>query len=210
MNTDHLIAALAADTTIQHPPVWRLRRTLPLALVVVVGALLLFWGLRPDLGRALGSAAVVKTAGPALISVVGAGLALHQSRPEAGGKPALLLLLVGGAGLGVVYLGMMMAAPLAPQMAAVDKASLWVCLMSVPALAVLPLAGMLWSLRSGATTRPALAGALAGLTAGGMAAAVYSLYCIEDDPLFFVPTYGLAVTAVVLAGLLIGHRLLRW
>jgi hypothetical protein len=84
------------------------------------------------------------------------------------------------------------------------------CLISVPALSALPLAGTLWALRAGAPLRPGLAGAAAGLVAGGAAAAIYSLHCPHDNIMYFFPAYGIAMAMVTLAGGLIGARVLRW
>ena len=66
----------------------------------------------------------------------------------------------------------------------------WVTLMALP-----PLAGALWALRGGASTRPTLSGALAGLLAGGAGAALYAIHCTEDSPLFYAVWYGLAILA---------------
>jgi len=93
---------------------------------------------------------------------------------------------------------------------ALSMPDLWVCLLSVPVLAVPVLGGMLWALSSGATTSPRLTGALAGLVAGGAAASVYSLYCNKDMVLFVLPAYSSAIAVVVLAGAALGPRLLRW
>ena len=72
------------------------------------------------------------------------------------------------------------------------------------------LAGTLWALRGGASTRPALTGAVAGLLSGGAAAVVYSMHCTEDSPLFYAVWYVLAILAVTVAGALLGSRVLRW
>ena len=61
------------------------------------------------------------------------------------------------------------------------------CLVFISLMSLPLLAGTLWALRRGASTRPALSGALAGLLSGGAAAVVYSLHCTEDSPLFYAP-----------------------
>jgi hypothetical protein len=72
------------------------------------------------------------------------------------------------------------------------------------------LVGVLAALRYGAPTRPRLAGAAAGLLAGGLAATLYAAHCPDDSPLFVVTWYSLAIAMVVIAGSLIGPRVLRW
>jgi hypothetical protein len=77
--------------------------------------------------------------------------------------------------------------------------------MSLPLLAA-----TLWALRRGASTRPALSGALAGLLSGGAAATVYAVHCPEDSPLFYASWYVLAILGATALGALLGARLLRW
>jgi hypothetical protein len=42
------------------------------------------------------------------------------------------------------------------------------------------------------------------------AACGYSLYCVQDNPLFFLTWYGVAILIAMAAGAAIGGRLLRW
>ena len=97
----------------------------------------------------------------------------------------------------------------ARQMAVVGK-TMTTCLIAIPLLAVLPVATLHYVLRQGATTAPALAGFVAGLAGSGLSAAIYTLYCIEDSPLFYVTWYGLAILGVTLVSTVIGARCLRW
>jgi len=84
------------------------------------------------------------------------------------------------------------------------------CLSVIPLLAMAPLAALILALRQGAPANPGLAGAMAGLAASGMAATLYASNCIDDSPLFVATWYPLATGIVVLAGYLLGRRLLRW
>ncbi|NJO33150.1 MAG: DUF1109 family protein, partial [Rhodospirillales bacterium] len=54
------------------------------------------------------------------------------------------------------------------------------------------------------------AGAVAGLLASGLSAALYATHCPDDSPLFVAVWYTLAVGAVVVVGALAGRRVLRW
>jgi hypothetical protein len=94
--------------------------------------------------------------------------------------------------------------------ASLGKPTLVTCLTTVPSLAIPLLAAVLWALSAGAPLRPGRAGAAAGLAAGALAAALYSLYCDQDEALFVLPAYGVAVLLVTLVGALAGARLLRW
>lgn len=84
------------------------------------------------------------------------------------------------------------------------------CATLVPVLAAPLLGALLLALRRGAPARPALAGAVAGLAAGGLGAALYALHCVDDSPLFVLAWYGVAVGAVTAAGAIIGRRVLAW
>jgi hypothetical protein len=69
---------------------------------------------------------------------------------------------------------------------------------------------LVWSLRRLAPTRLARTGAAAGLLAGGLAAAVYGLYCQESTAPFVATWYTLGVGACAAVGAGLGRWLLRW
>lgn len=79
------------------------------------------------------------------------------------------------------------------------------------ALIALPVfvAGMV-ALKGLAPTRPAWAGAAVGALAGGTGATVYALHCLELAAPFLAVWYLAGMLIPVLAGALIGPRLLRW
>ncbi|NNU81804.1 DUF1109 domain-containing protein [Halovulum dunhuangense] len=210
MKTDDLIAALAADT-LQRPGAGRrLLRAAPPAAALSVLALLAFWGPRPDLAAALMSVAVLKHLLPLALAALAATLALWLSRPETrpGGR-ATLLLVYGGAL--VAGFGVALARGGAPGVdAALANPTLVTCLYSIPLLALPMLAATLWALSSGAPQRPALSGALAGLVSGGVAAAIYAIYCDQDAALFVLPAYGTGILVMTALGSVIGARVLRW
>jgi hypothetical protein len=85
-----------------------------------------------------------------------------------------------------------------------------VCLAYIPLIGIGPLAIFLLALRRGAPTRPTLAGAVAGLLAGGIAATFYALQCTDDSPLFVATWYMIAITGLALIGAGIAHRFVRW
>ncbi len=210
MKTDDLIAALAADMTPRATPGLRLARTLPVALAVSVLLLLGFWHLRPDLLAALTSLTAYKTLVPAALALAALWLARGLARPEARLRAQGAVLAVLLAALAVA-LGYGLATTSPTEIAAIlDTRDFENCLVSVPLLAALPLVASLWALRAGAPRNPAGAGAVAGLLAGGAAAAIYSLHCPHDPLMYFFPAYGGAILIVVAAGALTGARLLRW
>ena len=211
MKTDDLILRLAADAR----PVQSLGPAFVAAvagmLALTAGAFLVVSGVRADLGpAALAFPTVWKWLLPGVVALVALPLALRLSRPEArtdGAAWLFLVPVVTAAALVVLSLAHLPAAswPLAL------RGQTWAaCVIAVPALGLLPLVGALSVLRRGATTAPRLAGALAGLGCGGAAAAVYSLHCIEDSPVFFVTWYGLGILVLGLLGAAVGGRMLRW
>jgi hypothetical protein len=84
------------------------------------------------------------------------------------------------------------------------------CLVNISFLAAPVLVAMLWAAQRAAPTRPALAGAAVGLTAGALGAAVYALHCDEMAAPFLGTWYLLGMTIPALLGACVGIRLLRW
>lgn len=210
MRTEDLIAAMAADTTPLPRPGRRLAVGLGVALALSVVLFALGWGPRADVGAVLASALVLKTLVPAALAVLALALAMRLVRPGTASGPRALAL---GGGIAAVAAGLALALGrdgAAGLAMALDKPDLWVCLTSVPVLAAAPLAAALWALSAGAPLRPGWTGAVAGLAAGGMGAAIYSLFCTIDMALFVIPAYGAAVLIVTGLGAALGARLLRW
>src|SRR5262249_54336322 len=135
---------------------------------------------------------------------------LHLSRPEASfGHFAWLLLIPAGivaAGIG----GEMMMPQHLPMLTRLIGSNSWVCLTAIPLMPLPLLAAALIGLRHGAPTRPALAGAIAGLMSAGLAATLYASHCTDDSPLFVATWYSIATAFVVAVGALAGARVLRF
>ena len=94
-------------------------------------------------------------------------------------------------------------------MLATGKNSL-VCLTYVPLFGIGPLALFVLGLRRGAPTRPGLAGIVAGLVAGGIAATFYAAHCTDDSPLFVLAWYPIAIGMLGVTGALVGRFLVKW
>jgi hypothetical protein len=84
------------------------------------------------------------------------------------------------------------------------------CFAIVAVLSLPILAAALVALRHGAPTRPRLAGAMAGLLAGAIAAALYTLHCPEDSLLFVAAWHVPAIALVAALGAAVAGRVLRW
>ena len=91
-----------------------------------------------------------------------------------------------------------------------DPERLLQCLLSIPVMAIVPFAVIVWAVRNAAPTNLLRTGALAGLVAGGIGAMAYSLHCPNDSLPFVAFWYGGAIVFCALAGAALGPRLLRW
>lgn len=212
MKTDDLIRLIAADHAAPQPDL-RIRLILGAitGAAVAIGALILYHGVRPDIAGILGNWRLLLKFAVALgLAATGATLAMRVAQPfEASGRVWLML----------IPAPLLLAAACLYELA-VTPPELWMrqamglhplaCLISIPLISTLPLAGVLWALRDGAPAIPAQAGAAGGAMAAGLGAAVYALHCPDDSPLFLAIWYVLAAALVIIAGRASGARLLRW
>jgi hypothetical protein len=212
MKTDDLIRAMAADAKRRSMPLdtaWQVAGAL--AVLIAGTVFLLTLGPRPD------ALASLETARFVFKFVVTLGLAASAfallrglSRPGANLHallPWLLtapLLLAAAVGLELI------AVPSSQWAARLIGANSRLCLTFIPLIGAGPLAVFLLALRHGAPTRPALAGTVAGLLAGGLAAAFYAAHCPDDSPLFVATWYSIAILGLAAIGALLAPLLARW
>jgi hypothetical protein len=213
MNTHDLIATLAAEAS-STPPASGMRRytqALATGLVVSLALVLALWGINPSLNILAHTQAFwVRLLWLVLTCTFAAPVVLHLSRPG----------VTAGRGVWGIAASLVGMAVLATwQVSQVDATtgvqlmlgqSWQVCSASIVALSVPLLAALLWMLRGMAPTRPALAGASAGLMAGGLACLVYSLHCPETAYAFLAVWYVAGMALMASIGAAIGARLLRW
>lgn len=212
MKTDDLIAALATDPTTPRLKSGRVGASVLGVITLCVALFLAVIGLRPGLLTVVTTPLLAaKTVVPVLLCCGALVLVLRLMRPEAADSLRLR---------GFVVPVFAVAAVLYAIGAATRDRSLWfadvtpiavaeclgfILLISLPALAL-----SFWLVRRGATTAPARSGALLGLAVSAGATAGYSLYCTQDNPIFFVTWYGMAISLMTVLGALTGPRLLRW
>jgi hypothetical protein len=212
MRTDDLIASLARDPAATPLRPMRIGGGV-LAVVMVCAALFLtLIGLRADLFHALTTPLVAaKTVLPALLCGAGLVVVLRLMRPEGAeavrqqGVPLAVL-----AAAVVLYVAGFATQPRSLWFADVSPASVMECLRSIILISLPALALSFMLVRRGATTAPARSGAALGLAVAGGAAAGYSLYCTQDNPIFYVTWYGAAILSMTALGAIAGARLLRW
>lgn len=212
METDQLIRALAADNAHRARPVgFVLALALLLAASVSFAIFLTQLGVRPDVMTAMRNPFFdLKFVVTLALAISAIAVSLHLSRPEASlrGWGWLLLIPVGLLVAGI-FTEMMMPQRMPMMMRMMGKNS-WNCLTWIPLMALPILAAALFGLRHGAPTRPAVAGAIAGLLSAGLAATLYASHCTDDSPLFVATWYTIAAVLVAAVGALAGPRVLRF
>lgn len=211
MKTNDLITLLAQDA----PVVVSLNQALvhaAIAATLIAGvAFFSFIGLRSDIGTALESGrflfkfvfttALAASAGTVLFRIGRPGVSV---RTWAMGLFLPVALIAGAAMFELTVL------PGSSWEAHMVGHNARLCLTIIPSLSIAPLACFLYAMRCGAPQHPALAGAVAGLAAAGIAGTFYAANCDDDSPLFVMLWYPIAIAAVAAVGALVGRYVLRW
>lgn len=212
MRTEDLIKAISADARQAAMPtarVWWIAGAAAAVIAFVVFELAL--GPRPDIAHAVETVRFLSKFVFTLALTATAFVVIRAaSMPgtHAGRLAPWLLLAPALVAVGVV----LELAALAPAdwMPRLVGTNMYVCLTYIPVIGVGPLAVFLAALRHGAPTRPGLAGAVAGLLAGGLAATFYAAQCIDDSPLFVATWYTIAILGLAVLGGVLGRFVARW
>ena len=212
MDTDQLIRTLAADNAHQSRPVGFVLMLGLLAAAPV--SLLMFFselGIRPDVMTAMRNPFfALKFAVTLALAISATAVSLHLSRPEASLRGFGWWLLVPAGLLVAGISGEMMMPQRTPMMTRLVGKNSMACMTAIPEMALPLLAAALYGLRQGAPSRPAVAGAVAGLLSAGFAATVYASHCTDDSPLFVATWYTIATALVAAVGALVGAKVLRY
>ena len=212
MKTDALIDLLVADL---EPSRLRFRARLRLELACggFVAALILLFAvhLRADLGAQIASLRFwFKFAATLALALPAAGLVFRLATPGAETKLWLRALFLAPLVLAFGVFAEAIATPASSWPAQLVGHYAPYCLMLIPLLSAAPLTCLLHALRRGAPDDAGLAGAAAGLLAGGVGATLYAFHCTDDSPFFVAAWYSLAIAIVTLIGYAAGRRCLRW
>jgi hypothetical protein len=212
METDQLIRTLAADNAHRAQPVgfvlalWLLAAA-PASVAMFFAGL----GVRPDLMTAMHNPFFdLKFAVTLALAILAIAISLHLSRPEASLQRWVWLLLIP---VGLLLAGIaseMMMPQRLPMMTRLVGNNSRLCMTAIPLMSLPLLVAALIGLRHGAPTRPAVAGAIAGLLSAGLAATLYASHCTDDSPLFVATWYTIATAFVTAIGALAGSRVLRF
>lgn len=212
METDQLIRTLAADNA---------QRALPVGIVLALALLaatplstamfLLGLGIRSDIVIAVRNPFFdLKFAVTLALAIPATIISVHLSRPEASLHGWGWLLLAPILVLAGAIVSEMMLPQRLPMLTRLVGHNWLLCMSAVPVLSLPLLAAALFGLRRGAPSRPAVAGAVAGLLSAGFAATLYAAHCTDDSPLFVATWYTIAAAFVAGLGALIGRKVLRY
>lgn len=212
MRTEDLIKALDADASSKAMPL-RSAWWLATAAAAVIAAVV-FWltiGPRPDIMIAMHTMRFLsKFVFTIVLAATAFALIRALSTPGAStGKAAAWMIAAPLLVLVAVVLELF-AVPEADWGTRLVGSNMMICMGFIPLIGIGPLAIFLWMLRYGAPTRPVLAGTVAGLLAGGLAATFYAAHCFDDSPLFVATWYSIAIAVLAGLGALGGRLFVRW
>lgn len=211
--SEHLIDRLCAELQ----PVERGAVVRRLAIGVGAGVLvsavvmLLMLGPRPDMASASATMMFwMKAAYTLALALLGFWAVERVARPAAAAGRRLAWIIVPVAAIAMLALARLALAPPAMRGPMLLGHSANVCPWLIVLLSIPPFAGLAWAMRGLAPTRLRLAGAVAGLAAGGAGSFVYAVHCTESAAAFLAVWYTLGVLVAGLAGALLGPLVLRW
>ncbi|MER8463645.1 NrsF family protein [Mesorhizobium sp. M1409] len=212
MRTDDLIKALDADARSKAMPLqsaWWVAAGAAAVIAAVV--FLLTIGPRPDFMAAAHTIRFLsKFVFTIVLAVSAFALVRALSTPGASTGRAMAWMAAAPVLIAVAVVLELFMVPEALWGTRMVGSNMMICMAFIPLIGIGPLAIFLWMLRYGAPTRPVLAGAAAGLLAGGLAATFYAAHCFDDSPLFVATWYSLAIAALALLGALGGRFFVRW
>lgn len=213
MRTDDLIAMLSAGVE----PVPRRAATRRLVIALLAGlplaaAIMLYeYGLRRDLVQAMFWPMLwVKILFPFSVAWAGFVMVQRLARPGVRIGRARYALAAPVLLIWVMALVAWLSAPPEQRMALLQGQTWRSCAFNIAIISLPVFVAALAALKGLAPTRPALAGAAAGVMAGGAGATVYALHCPELAAPFLAVWYVAGMLIPVVAGALVGPRLLRW
>lgn len=213
MKTDDLIAMLAHGVApVDHrAPVQRFHYALVFGAFGALIVMLWAYGLRSDLAQAVAWPMFwTKLAFPLAIAAPAVVLTLRLSRPGMPLGRVWLALPLPWLGITVLAIAALANASPEARLPLVMGKTWLSCAFNIAGVSTPVLVGMLWAVKGMAPTRPALAGACAGLASAGVGAAVYTLHCPEVEAPFLAIWYTLGMLIPTALGALIGSKLLRW
>jgi len=213
MKTDDLIAMLG--TNVEPVDGKYLLRAVGGAIaassLVAVAAILLTFGFRADLTTRGALIFVISKLAFTVVTIALSAIMLTRlARPGGERRVSIAWMVLPFAAILLLAAASLASAPSAhwERMIVGDQ---WLeCLLSIPIIAIVPFAAVIWIVRRMAPTDLRRTGALAGLVSGSISAAAYALHCMDDSLPFVALWYGGTIILCTAAGTVFGPRLLRW
>lgn len=213
MKTDDLIAMLGTNVEpVDRRQVARtFRIAISLGALAAIGVVLVALGVRPEL-KELGALVfvVIKLAFTAAVVVLASTYLTKLARPGGERKAPMALIVLPFAAIMALAALSLASSPRSHWNDLVLGDQWLECLLSIPVIAIVPFAVIIWAVRQMAPTDLARAGALAGLVAGGLSGTGYALHCADDSLPFIALWYGGTIALCTFAGAKLGPWLLRW
>jgi hypothetical protein len=213
MKTDDLIRMLSANVeAVDHRRMSRaIIGAVAVGILVAFGAVFVMLGGRTDIqgAGALGFV-ITKLSFAVAVAVLALLYLMRLARPGGGQRASMALValpFIAIVGLASVSLA---SAPSAHWQAMLLDDEWLECLLSIPIIAIVPFALLVWAVRQAAPTHLRRTGALIGVVAGALSAAGYALHCTADSLPFVAIWYSGTIILCTLAGVVLGPRLLRW
>ena len=212
MDTTELIRTLAADArrpaTLLSTAWWA---AISLAIALAAAAFFAMLGPRPDIATAAETYRFLfKFLVMITLAASAFGCVRALSRPGENWRKAIPYLAVAPALIAMAVVAELFTLPSDTWSATMVGTNSIVCLTYILLIGLGPLAIFLRALHYNAPTRPALAGAVAGLLAGGIAATFYAAQCTDDSPLFVAAWYTIAIAVLAVLGAVGANRFARW
>lgn len=213
MKTDDLIAMLS--TNVERVERGRVERAVGAAVVVgaaaALAAMIVVFGVRTDLNNADASTFLTLKLAFTMATVIPASV--HLIRLARSGVEQRTPIVLAA----LPFVAILLLAAISLAFAPVSHwgerivGGRWLeCLLSIPIIAVVPFAVIVWAVRRMAPTDLGRTGALAGLVAGTVSATGYAFHCTDDSLPFIALWYGGTIALCTFTGARLGPRLLRW
>lgn len=212
MDTNDLIRALTADARRPAVPlssIWWGAASLAIALAAAVFFIML--GPRSAFATAAETPRFLfKFVVTIILALSAFGVVRSLSRPEENWQDAAPYLAVAPVLIAAAVVAELLVLPHSEWSAKLIGTNSIACLTFIPLIGIGPLVIFLLALHLSAPTRPAIAGAVAGLLAGGIAATLYAAHCTDDSPLFVATWYTIAIVGLGFIGAAGANRFARW
>ncbi len=213
MRTDDLIDLLTTDTlpVDRHVAAKKLASGLSIAIPVSLAMMAVVLHPNPALAEYLKQPMFwVKFATPLLMALFAMQLVMRSGKP--GQRTGSFWSVLGVCILFLWALGLfvLVGAPAEDARSLMLSRTWRVCAENIAVLSLPVFLAAIWVLRGMAPTRLRLAGAGAGALGGSCGAAVYAIHCPELAAPFIAIWYVLGMVLPVVAGAVLGPRLLRW